>query len=107
MNILKLYLLKQMLAARNLDYMAVLGIDMEPIIFSLLGLNQFQLAKAKNYVHLKYTCCLRRNVGTVTFTTLSTRGMVMVQQPADSEIMIVRGGSCQNLHSEPAETLQS
>lgn len=45
-----------MLAARNLDYMAVLGIDMEPIIFSLLGLNQFQLAKAKNYVHLKYTC---------------------------------------------------
>lgn len=38
------------------DYMAVLGIDMEPIIFSLVGLNQLQLAKAKNYVHLKCTC---------------------------------------------------
>lgn len=50
---------------------------------------------------------LRRNVWIVTFPPLSTSGMVMVQQPADSEIMMVRGGSCQDLHIEAAESLQS
>jgi hypothetical protein len=50
---------------------------------------------------------LWRNVWIVTFTTLRPSGMVMIQRPADSEIKIFHRGSCQEVHIEPAEIMQS